>query len=51
MSENMTFLPKAELLIIEELDRLCRCFIRLGVKSLRLSDGEPPVRRAAVPLA
>jgi len=50
MSENMTFLPKAELLTIEELDRLCACFIRLGVKKLRLTGGEPLVRREVMTL-
>ena len=50
MSENMTFLPKAELLTIEELDRLCSCFIRLGVKKLRLTGGEPLVRREVMTL-
>jgi cyclic pyranopterin phosphate synthase len=50
MSEHMTFLPKAELLTIEELDRLCSCFIRLGVKKLRLTGGEPLVRREVMTL-
>lgn len=50
VSENMTFLPKAELLTIEELDRLCSCFIRLGVKKLRLTGGEPLVRREVMTL-
>ena len=45
MSENMTFLPKKELLSLEELDRLCSAFIRLGVKKLRITGGEPLVRR------
>jgi GTP 3',8-cyclase len=45
MSEHMTFLPKAELLSLEELDRLCSAFIRRGVKKLRLTGGEPLVRR------
>ena len=45
MSENMSFLPKAELLSLEELDRLCSAFINLGVKKLRISGGEPLVRR------
>lgn len=45
MSENMTFLPKKELLTLEELDRLCSAFIRLGVKKLRITGGEPLVRR------
>jgi GTP 3',8-cyclase len=45
MSEHMTFLPKTELLTLEELDRLCSAFIRRGVKKLRLTGGEPLVRR------
>ena len=45
MAENMTFLPKAELLTLEELDRLCAAFIRRGVRKLRLTGGEPLVRR------
>ncbi len=45
MSENMTFLPKKELLSLEELDRLCSSFIRLGVEKLRITGGEPLVRR------
>jgi cyclic pyranopterin phosphate synthase len=45
MSENMTFLPKKELLTLEELDRLCTTFIDKGVKRLRLTGGEPLVRK------
>ena len=45
MSENMTFLPKKELLTLEELDRLCTTFIGLGVEKLRITGGEPLVRR------
>ncbi len=45
MSENMTFLPKAELLSLEELDRLCTAFIRMGVEKLRITGGEPLVRK------
>ncbi len=45
MSENMSFLPKKELLTLEELDRLCSSFIQLGVKKLRITGGEPLVRR------
>ena len=45
MSEDMTFLPKANLLTLEELDRLCSAFIRRGVRKLRLTGGEPLVRR------
>ncbi|MCR9125301.1 MAG: GTP 3',8-cyclase MoaA [Rhodobacteraceae bacterium] len=45
MSENMTFLPKKELLTLEELDRMCSSFVRLGVRKLRITGGEPLVRR------
>ncbi len=45
MSESMTFLPKAEVLTLEELDRLCSAFVRRGVRKLRLTGGEPLVRR------
>jgi cyclic pyranopterin phosphate synthase len=45
MAEDMTFLPKAEVLTLEELDRLCSAFIGLGVRKLRLTGGEPLVRR------
>ncbi len=45
MSENMQFLPKKELLTLEELDRMCSTFVDLGVKKLRITGGEPLVRR------
>ena len=45
MSESMNFLPKKELLTLEELDRLCSAFVRLGVRKLRVTGGEPLVRR------
>ncbi len=45
MAEDMTFLPKREVLSLEELDRLCSAFVRLGVRKLRLTGGEPLVRR------
>ncbi|MEM8849829.1 MAG: GTP 3',8-cyclase MoaA [Pseudomonadota bacterium] len=45
MSEHMTFLPKKDLLTLEELERLCTAFVRLGVKKLRITGGEPLVRR------
>jgi cyclic pyranopterin phosphate synthase len=45
MSENMTFLPKKDLLTLEELDRLCTVFIEKGVRRLRLTGGEPLVRK------
>src|ERR1700687_2284308 len=50
MSEDMTFLPKADLLTLEELDRLCSAFIAKGVKKLRLIGGEPLVRRNVMSL-
>ncbi len=50
MSEDMTFLPKSEVLTLEELDRVCSAFIRLGVKKLRLTGGEPLVRRNVITL-
>ncbi|MCG8504714.1 MAG: GTP 3',8-cyclase MoaA, partial [Sphingomonadales bacterium] len=50
MAENMTFLPKAELLTLEELDRLCSAFIRRGVKKLRITGGEPLVRKNVIAL-
>ena len=45
MSENMTFLPKKDLLTLEELDRLCSGFVEKGVRKLRLTGGEPLVRK------
>jgi cyclic pyranopterin phosphate synthase len=45
MAEDMTFLPKAQVLSLEELERVCAAFIRLGVRKLRLTGGEPLVRR------
>ncbi|EEW26461.1 GTP 3',8-cyclase MoaA [Rhodobacter ferrooxidans] len=45
MVEDMQFLPRADLLSLEELDRLCSTFIRLGVQKLRITGGEPLVRR------
>ncbi len=45
MAEHMTFLPKAELLSLEELDRLCSAFVRMGVEKLRITGGEPLVRK------
>jgi cyclic pyranopterin phosphate synthase len=50
MAEDMTFLPKAEVLSLEELDRLCSAFVRLGVRKLRLTGGEPLVRRNVISL-
>lgn len=45
MSEDMTFLPKKDVLSLEELERLCNVFVKLGVKKLRLTGGEPLVRK------
>jgi cyclic pyranopterin phosphate synthase len=50
MAEDMTFLPKADLLSLEELDRLCGAFISLGVRKIRLTGGEPLVRRDVMTL-
>jgi cyclic pyranopterin phosphate synthase len=50
MAEDMTFLPKADLLSLEELDRLCGVFIGLGVRKIRLTGGEPLVRRDVMTL-
>ncbi|MEQ8307260.1 MAG: GTP 3',8-cyclase MoaA [Hoeflea sp.] len=45
MAENMTFLPKKDLLTLEELDRLCTVFVDKGVRKIRLTGGEPLVRK------
>lgn len=45
MAENMTFLPKKDLLTLEELDRICSAFIQKGVRKLRLTGGEPLMRK------
>src|SRR5690348_13017292 len=50
MSEHMSFLPKADLLSLEELDRLCSAFVAKGVTKLRLTGGEPLVRRGIMTL-
>ena len=50
MAEHMSFLPKADLLTLEELDRLCSAFIARGVRKLRLTGGEPLVRRGIMTL-
>ncbi|MBN8942496.1 MAG: GTP 3',8-cyclase MoaA [Rhizobiales bacterium] len=50
MAENMTFLPKKDLLTLEELDRLCSAFIDKGVRKLRLTGGEPLVRKDVMTL-
>jgi cyclic pyranopterin phosphate synthase len=50
MAEHQQFLPKAEVLTIEELDRLCSAFVRLGTRKLRLTGGEPLARRGFMDL-
>src|ERR1700730_1004472 len=50
MAENMTFLPKADLLTLEELDRLCGAFVAQCVRKIRLTGGEPLVRRGIMTL-
>lgn len=50
MSEHMNFLPKQEILSLEELDRVCSAFIAKGVRKLRLTGGEPLVRRDVMTL-
>jgi cyclic pyranopterin phosphate synthase len=50
MAEHMTFLPKVDILSLEELDRLCSAFVARGVKKLRLTGGEPLVRRGIMTL-
>ena len=50
MAENMTFLPRQDLLSLEELDRVCSAFIAQGVRKLRLTGGEPLVRKGIMTL-
>jgi cyclic pyranopterin phosphate synthase len=50
MAEDMTFLPKSDILTLEELDRICAAFIRLGTTKIRLTGGEPLVRRGVMSL-
>ncbi|WP_374578866.1 GTP 3',8-cyclase MoaA [Phenylobacterium sp.] len=50
MAEHMTFLPKAEVLTLEELDRIASAFVGLGVRKLRLTGGEPLVRKGMMDL-
>ena len=50
MSEDMTFLPKPDVLSLEELDRLCSAFVRMGTRKLRVTGGEPLVRRGVMTL-
>ena len=50
MSENMTFLPKKDILSLEELEAICNVFIKLGTKKIRLTGGEPLVRKGILNL-
>ena len=50
MAEDMTFLPRAEILSLEELERLCGAFVESGVRKLRITGGEPLVRRNVISL-
>ena len=50
MAEDMTFLPKRDLLTLEELDRMCSAFVERGVRKLRITGGEPLVRRNVISL-
>src|ERR1700740_3752 len=50
MAEDMAFLPKRDLLTLEELDRICAAFIRLGTNKIRIPGGEPLVRRDVMQL-
>ena len=50
MKEKMTFLPKNEILTLEEIERLCDNFIEMGVKKIRLTGGEPLVRKDIIKL-
>ena len=51
MAENMSFLPKADVLTLEEIDRVCSTFVGLGVRKIRLTGGEPLVRKNIMSLA
>ena len=50
MSENMTFLPKKDILSLEELETICDVFVKLGTKKIRLTGGEPLVRKGILNL-
>ena len=50
MAEHMTFLPKADLLTLEELDRIATAFVTLGTRKLRITGGEPLVRKGVLDL-
>ena len=45
MSEKMQFLPKKDLLTLEELDKVCSVFIEMGIKKIRITGGEPLIRK------
>ncbi len=50
MGEEMTFLPRAQILSLEEIETVCRAFVELGVNKIRITGGEPLVRKGAVDL-
>src|SRR5262245_27946975 len=50
MAEHMTFLPKAEVLTLDELDRIASVFVTLGVRKIRITGGEPLVRKGVMAL-
>ena len=50
MAEEMTFLPKKDLLTLEELEQVCRTFMSMGTRRIRLTGGEPLVRRNIIQL-
>ena len=50
MSENMKFLPKKDLLSLDEIERICSSFIELGTKKVRITGGEPLVRKNVMSL-
>ena len=50
MGEDMTFLPRAQILTLEEIETVCRAFVELGVDKIRITGGEPMVRKGAMDL-
>jgi len=50
MGEDMNFLPRAQILTLEEIETICRAFVKLGVDKIRITGGEPMVRKGAVDL-